>query len=142
MKKVINRSFLYWLPMPVIGMLNGMFRGFVLSSFLSDSRAHQVSSVLLIGLIALYVNLIFQKIRIRNLSEAWLTGVIWSVLTIAFEFGLGYFILHTSMRSMIEQYNVAAGNFWPFIVISLLVMPVLFWKYRNRYDMEGPGEHG
>jgi hypothetical protein len=128
MKAIFKKSILWWLPLPAIGMLNGMFRGFLLNRIFPDFVAHQFSSLLMIVWILLYIEAVYGKLNYQKSSDAWLTGLTWVVLTVAFEFILGYFILGSSVQSMLAEYNLLEGRFWVLVLVSILVSPILYFK--------------
>ena len=71
MKTILKKSFLWWLPLPVIGMLNGMFRGVLLNKIFPDYVAHQFSSLLMVVWILLYIEAVYGKLNYQQSSHAW-----------------------------------------------------------------------
>jgi hypothetical protein len=128
----MKTKLLYWLPMPVIATLNGIFRGWILIPLLSPIHARQVSSILLILILALYTRIIYAKLRIHFVADALFTGLIWVLLTIAFEFLLGYIILKHSIDVMLMEYNLIAGNLWSLVLVSLFFLPYLYFRYEAK----------
>jgi hypothetical protein len=127
MASIFKKSILYWIPLPFIGVLNGIFRGIVLSNVTPETSARQISSILMIGWIALYTKLIFHKLELKRSAEPWILGITWIVLTMVFEFLVGI-ITNTSIHTMMADYNVFEGRLWGFVLMSLLVIPVLYFK--------------
>jgi hypothetical protein len=123
--------FVYWLPMPVIGVLNGIFRGLVIIQFMSEFHAKQVSSVLLIALLFFYTKIVFGHLSIHTKSHAWLTGLTWMLLTIVFEFVLGYGVLKHSLASIFSEYNLAAGNLWTLVLLGIATLPFVHFMLRR-----------
>ena len=121
-----------WLPMPVLGTLNGLFRGLVLMQFMSEFRAKQLSSVTLIIILFVYTNLIFDRLDLKLSREALYTGLVWVLLTITFEFVLGYMILKQPFDMMLAEYNISQGNFWSLVIISIFFMPFILLKIKTK----------
>ena len=117
-----------WLPMPFIGVANGMFRQFFLLYYLSDFRAHQVSTLLLIVLLLVYIAIIHKKLSIKSSKDAWLTGTCWATLTILFELMMGRFVSHLTTGEMLAAYNLMSGNLWLLVPLTLLGMPFTFYR--------------
>ena len=59
-------------------------------------------------------------------SRGWLIalGVMWALLTIAFEFGFGR-AMGQSWATLLENYNLARGRIWPLVLVVLLLTPPL-----------------
>ena len=128
MKNSYARIALWWLPMPLIGIANGTLRIYLLNTIAPDLVAHQISAFLLILWIGLYVRLIFNKLFIRSSSDAWRTGIAWLLLTLFFEFGLGWLVSGLTFRQMIADYNILEGRLWPLVLMSILFLPVLYFN--------------
>jgi cell shape-determining protein MreD len=114
--------------MPFIGIINGIFRQTYIIKHVNDLRAHQISTVTLVALMAIYIYAIFKKVSISNYKQAWIVGLVWLLLTISFEFCLGFFISHLTLEQMLADYNVFDGRLWPFVLLSLLFLPVLYHR--------------
>lgn len=125
MKSFIVNKILLWFPLTVIAIMNGTFRTFILTRFFNDYVAHQLSSLLLIALIFFYTKVVYNRLSLRTSRDAWMTGMIWFVLTIVFEFSLGYFVSGLSFESMLEAYNLLEGNLWTLVLMSMAIIPWL-----------------
>lgn len=110
MQSYYLNKLLLWMPLAVIAILKGAFRAFILNPILDDFYSHQISSLLLILLIFLCTEFVYGRPAIKTSIDAWSTGIIWLVLTIVFEFALGYFVLGSSSVSMLAAYNLLEGN--------------------------------
>lgn len=139
MKTILKKTILWWLPLPVIGTLNGMLRGFLLNQIFPDLVARQFSSLLMIVWISLYIGVIYEKLNIEKSAHAWIAGVTWLFLTVAFEFTLG-FILGSSLASMLSDYNLLAGRFWLLVLIAVLDGPILYFKFGEHGPVTGTGK--
>jgi hypothetical protein len=136
MGTAIIRKVLFWIPLTFIGFLNGFFRGWVLTYFLSDFHARQISSLLMVIWVFLYTKFIFGKLEVRKVFDAWLTGIVWLLLTMTFEFGLGYFVLGLTMEVMVSDYNLLEGRFWSLVLMAILVIPALYFTVLREHDHE------
>jgi hypothetical protein len=128
MIRVIGRAFIFWLPLPFIGTLNGIFRGLVIQEFMSEAHAKQISSLLLVVLLAIYAYLAVPKLKLKEISEAWLVGLTWMFLTVLFEFGLGIFVSGISFNQLLSEYKLWEGRLWSLVIITILILPVLFYN--------------
>ncbi len=121
---------LMWFPMIMIAVINGLFREKVIRKFLSLNRAHQVSTVLLILLFGFYLYFVLNKFPNRSLTESILTGSMWCLLTLFFEFGMGLY-QKKSWKEMLSNYNIARGKIWPLVPFFLLVAPLLYYVFTS-----------
>ena len=83
------KYFLFWLPMIILAFANAGLREMILIKHFSESGAQQLSTLSLIILCAIYTWFILPALNIGSVGQAFLIGLIWVVLTIAFEFTLG-----------------------------------------------------
>lgn len=121
--------FLFWLPMIMLAFANAGLRETVIIKHFNETRAHQVSTLTLILLVSVYVWFIFPFLGIDSGAKAFLTGLIWVILTILFEFTLGR-ILKRSWASLFEQYDILSGRIWLLFILCLLFLP--YWIYTTR----------
>jgi hypothetical protein len=87
------RSIAIWLVFIIIESLNGTIRTLWLVASLGDLLAHQVSFVTGSLLILMIATIFVRWLKISNFSQAIGVGVLWMLLTVMFEIGLGRFVL-------------------------------------------------
>ena len=83
------KSFLVWLCFIPAAILNGGFRDVVLIKYLDTALATAISGILLCILILLITWLLLPRLVTLNNKESYITGIIWMILTILFEFTSG-----------------------------------------------------
>lgn len=93
-------------------------------------RAHQLSTLTLMLFCAIYIWLIFHRLKIENAGQALLIGFAWLLLTIGFEFALGR-STNKSWEYLFADYNILAGRIWPLFLVSLFLLPYLMYKLRH-----------
>lgn len=125
---LVLKAFLAWLVLMALAVLNGIFRQFVLLPNMGDLRAHQVSTVILCVVIFIYTWLVLRWWQLPARSSAWMVGIMWALLTVAFEFVLGGIILKKPMSTLLADYNLLAGRIWPLVLLSTLLAPALLWR--------------
>jgi len=111
------RALLVWVLLVVLAILNGTGREALLSPRLGATAGHLVSSVLLASLICPTAWLTIPGIAPGTARRAWAVGVLWVVLTIAFEFLAGHY---------------AFGHAWPKLRAKEMVD-------RGRVELPTPG---
>jgi hypothetical protein len=58
-------------------------------------------------------------------------GVLWLVLTVAFELGFGHFVFRRSWGSLGEDYNISKGGLLPFGLVVLALSPLIAGRLRR-----------
>ncbi len=127
---------LAWLPIPAIGILNGGLRVAVYQNTLGDTAAHQLSCLTGILLFACYTWLIARRWPFDSGRQALTVGLVWMALTVAFELGMGLFVLGQPLSVLVADYNILAGRFWPLVLLTIGFAPYLYYRFGSR-----GGEH-
>ncbi|HMY75638.1 MAG TPA: hypothetical protein PLQ88_27705, partial [Blastocatellia bacterium] len=80
----------------------------------------------------LLVALLFARwLRATQRRQLLAVGALWVLLTVAFEFGLGRFVLGYSWTRLLEDYNLARGGLMGLGLVFLLFAPLLAAKMRD-----------
>lgn len=124
------KHFLLWLPMIALAFANATLRELVLVNHFNPLQAHQLSTITLIALCAVYVCSVSGVLAFQDARQAWLTGLAWMLLTVAFEFTLGR-LMHKPWSVLFTDYHVLAGRIWPLFLVCLMILPYLCWKPRH-----------
>ncbi len=120
-------TLLSWLPLPFLGVGNGVFREAALKPRWGESVARPMSGVTLIILITLYA-LLLRRLRTVQSSDAIVIGLTWVGLTVAFEFIFGYFVAKNTLTQLLANYDVTTGNLWPVVVLWVGIAPYLLMR--------------
>jgi succinate dehydrogenase/fumarate reductase cytochrome b subunit len=117
---------LLWFPLIGIGIFNGVLREATYGKRMSELRAHQLSS--LIGTVLFYVafHLILRSFPTASTAHAALVGLIWLLMTAAFEFCFGRWVAKHSWRRLLRDYDLAAGRLWGLVLLSIFLAPLVF----------------
>ncbi len=126
---MILKYFFAWFGMMILAIINGGFRDFAYKSRIGDLPANQISTVILIVLLAGYFRFLTSIWPIKSASQAWGIGGIWLLMTEAFEFGMGRFIAGDSWNKLFHAYNVFAGQVWIFIPLWVLIGPYVYFRF-------------
>lgn len=124
------RYFLLWLPMIALALANAAIRQLIFIKYFTELRAHQLSTITLMLFCSVYVWLIFSFLNIQKSGQAFRIGLMWMILTIAFEFSLGRLTNHL-WTEMLQQYNLLTGHIWPLFLLWLLFLPLLFYVVKK-----------
>lgn len=129
---MLFRAFLFWLVLLVLAVLNGTVRQAVLLPRLGDGTAHVVSTLLLGAIIFALAFFSANYLRLQTTGDAWLVGLLWVGLTVAFEFGAGHYLFGSPWGKLLADYNLAAGRIWVLVLLADLVAPVAAYWLRVR----------
>jgi hypothetical protein len=112
--------------MAVVAVLNGVFRETALIPRTGEYEGHVASTALLVAAILAISYMYFTSTEADyTRRELLLIGVTWTVLTVGFEFLVGY-AEQTPVEETLGQYDVFAGQVWIAVPLTLLTAPLLF----------------
>jgi len=124
-----------WLPMPVLALANAGLREMALQPALGPAIAQPLSGVTLSALLTFYAAIV-----IRNIIgpaprwTAWLLGLLWAGLTLAFEYAMIAASQERPLQALAQTLSpsaVAGGNLFAVVALVLFVTPALFTPRRR-----------
>jgi hypothetical protein len=116
--------------MIALAFANAAIRQLIFIKYFTELRAHQFSTITLMSFCSVYVWLIFSFLNIQKSGQAFRIGLMWMILTIAFEFSLGRLTNH-SWTELLQQYNFFSGHIWPLFLLWLLFLPLSFYYVKK-----------
>jgi hypothetical protein len=125
---MILKYVIAWLAMPIIGIVNGTIRELAYKNALGELRAHQVSVATGIVLFGLYVWILSLRWKIGSAAQAIAIGLIWLVLTVAFEFVFGHYVMRQPWSRLLHDYNILEGRVWLLVLLWITIAPYVFYK--------------
>ncbi len=132
------RSIAIWLVFIIIESLNGTIRTLWLVASLGDLLAHQVSFVTGSLLILMIATIFVRWLKISNFSQAIGVGVLWMLLTVMFEIGLGRFVLGYSWAQIAADYDLSQGRLMSVGLVLLVLAPLIATKIRDALSDRSP----
>jgi hypothetical protein len=125
---VIGYYTLFWLVLVMVAILNGAVREFTYGRILSELHAHQLSTLTAILLCGVAVWIFARSFPVASIDSAFAIGLIWLLLTVAFEFCFGRFVARLSWTKLLADYNLLAGRVWPVFLVWIFILPSLvYW---------------
>jgi len=116
---MLLRALAVWAVLVVVESIHGLLRRLILEPWIGDFAARQVSvftgSLLIVVVAILFIDWIAPRSR-RKLT---LIGMMWVLLTLAFEVGAGRFLLHYSWQRILSDFNLLEGGL---LGLGLVVM--------------------
>ena len=119
---------LAWFPMVAIAIANGALRESWYGQHLSELTAHQISTLTAVGLFGVYIWFVVRLWPPTSAPQAIAVGLLWILMTIAFEFLFGHFVAGHSWERLLQDYNLLAGRVWPLVLVWVAVAPYLFLR--------------
>ncbi len=124
------KMLIVWLLFMVGAITNGALRVKAIIPFTGESVGHIISTVMLCVIIVAITWATIAWIGPNTARQAIMIGALWLILTLAFEFGVGYFIGHHSWSEMLADYNVLKGRVW--VVVPIITFLAPWWMARLR----------
>ena len=127
--KIIRRSLFVWLLIVPLAILNGGLRNHVIEPMIG--RYAQPISGIILCILIFCVCLIFIP-RLGNGSQITyvILGILWVVITIAFEFLMG-FIEGFTLDELLSAYDITTGNLWLIVLFFTGFSPWLSAKMKK-----------
>jgi hypothetical protein len=125
---MVVRYLLFWFLLALVAIANGILRQGTYGKIVSELTAHQISTltgIIFTGALVFWLNRVWP---IESAKQAWLIGLAWLVLTIAFEFGFGHFVAGHPWTRLFADYDLLSGRVWAVFLFWMLVMPYFFFR--------------
>ena len=124
------KMLLVWLLFMVGAIANGAVRVKAIIPVTGEGVGHIISTAMLCAIILAITWATIAWIGPGTTEQAIKIGAAWLLLTLAFEFGVGYFISHHTWTEMLADYNVLQGRVWVNVPIITFLAP--WWMARVR----------
>jgi hypothetical protein len=125
------KAMLIWLLFMIGAIANGALRVKAIIPITDEAVGHIISTVLLCTIILSITWWTIPWLAPTTTQDALSIGAAWLLLTLAFEFGVGYFIGHHTWAEMLADYNVLKGRVWVVVPIITFLAPRLVAKWRG-----------
>jgi hypothetical protein len=127
----MSRYVLAWFPMLVIAVVNGALRQLTFAKVMSEPHAHQLSTLIGSVCIGIFIWFVVRTWPPSSSKQALLIGLVWVLLTIAFESFMGLALQHRSLPQVLHEYNLLEGRVWALFLIWLASAPWVFFRLRH-----------
>lgn len=131
MKNILGKALLVWLGIIFVETIHGVLRAIVLVPIVGDLRARQLGVPIGSLLILIVSILTITWLGTGKNTQLLCIGVLWVVLTLVFEFVLGYFILGLAIDRLASDYDMSRGGYMLFGLVFLLFSPLIAAKLRR-----------
>jgi len=124
-----------WLLILVLAIVNGGLREVVLLKVLPRTTAFTASGLLLIACVLIVALLSIKWLGQLGFAQYAGVGLLWLVLTLAFEFGFGLLVRGESVASVLDAYRFRDGNIWPVVLVVVAAAPAFAAYVRGLADL-------
>jgi hypothetical protein len=135
---LLLRAFAVWLVIIAVETVHGILRTMLLVPLVGDLPARQigvlVGSFLIFAVACLCIRWIAATTKLRLLG----VGVLWTVLTVLFEIGLGRLVLDLPWDRITEDYDLTRGGFLVLGLLFMAVSPLLAARIRGQRGCSVP----
>ena len=125
------KYFLAWFPMILIAIVNGTIRETWYGQYLSELRAHQLSTASGALLFGVYIWGLLRIWKPASANQALTIGFVWLGFTVAFEILFFHYVVGHPWSEIVSDYNIFAGRVWVLLLIWITVAPYVFYLKRQ-----------
>jgi hypothetical protein len=115
-----------WFVFLAIAFGNGAAREVFLRPRLGEPKAHVIGTLIAVTLMILVIYAFVQRVHgSSSMTELILIGVLWLVMTVAFEFGFFHYVMGMPWEVLLADYNVLQGRIWVLVLVTVLLGPII-----------------
>ncbi len=126
----MRRTLAIWLLIILAESVHGLVRQVTLVHLVGDFAARQVSVFTGSALIFLIAWFSIRWINPPDLKASFVIGLVWVLLTVVFEVGLGMMVFGYTSGRILEDYNVSNGGMMVFGLVLMFLSPVIAARFR------------
>jgi hypothetical protein len=134
---VALKALVLWFLILVLAIVNGGLREAVLLSVLPRSTAFITSGILLIACVLIVALLFIKWLGRLGFAQYAGVGLLWLLLTLAFEFAFGLLVRGESLAVLLEAYRFREGNIWPIVLVVVAAAPAFAAYVRGSQALGG-----
>ena len=134
----LARGLAVWLAIILAESVHGTLRQIFLAPAVGDFTARRIAFFTGMLLIFAVAYLLVRWIAAPSTPALFAVGGMWAVLTLLFEFGIGYFAFGYSRERILEDYDVSRGGLVGFGIVYMVFMPYLAARARGLRPKSNP----
>jgi hypothetical protein len=122
---LLVRAIAVWLLLMAVEVVHGIARSLLLAPLVGDFRARQIAVATGSLLILLMTTATIRWMRADTTRRLLAIGMLWVVLTLAFEVGVGRFVAGYSWDRIASDYDLVKGGLLPLGLAVMALSPLL-----------------
>lgn len=119
-----------WLAMLLASVANGAIRDYSYGRYMAELSAHQLSTGTGIVLLGMIIRGFMRAYPAASGRQAIAIGLIWTGLTVAFEFVFFHYVGGHPWRVLLANYNIVEGRVWVLLLAWIAIAPYVFFRMR------------
>lgn len=123
--RLVGRSLTIWLVLIAAEIGHGVVRAVALVPAVGEFRASQIGVFSGSAIILLIAWLFIRWIGATRQSELFIVGLVWLVLTVAFELLFGRLVFGIPWQRIAADYNLWQGGLMPIGLLILFFSPMI-----------------
>jgi hypothetical protein len=127
----ISRAFLIWLLLMAVETVHGTLRNLLLAPVIGDALARRFGVATGAVLIFLISFATIRWLGVKRTVALLGVGLLWVVLTVAFEVILGRWMLHLDWPRIVSDYDFRHGGLMPLGLVCMLFTPLATARIRK-----------
>lgn len=128
--KLLMKISMVWLLLMVSAIGNGLLRDKILVPAIGAEMALPASGITL-SLLILLLSWFLVPLIVNSKAQALVTGALWVVLTLSFEYLFGYYVLEKTLAEIHQVFALAQGNLFVLALFTCAVAPWLVARIRG-----------
>ncbi len=117
----------------VIAFGLGAVREGLLRPRIGEAKAHVIGTLIAVAFMILVIYAFIQRVHGScSMTDLILIGVIWLVMTVAFEFGFFHYVMSKPWETLLADYNVLRGRIWVLVLATVLLGPIIVGTLMKR----------
>lgn len=125
-KKAYLLALAVWSLFLVTAVTLGAVREGLIAPAFGEQAAHVIGTLLFIAAMLLIMWVFVSRIKgTVGRLDLWFIGIMWTVMTVCFEFGFFHFVAGVPWEELLADYNLFAGRLWLLVLLTTLCGPVL-----------------
>ncbi len=111
--------------MVALAIINAGIREKILNGWIGGKASLVLSGITLSFFIFGLVWLMIPFLNLRTPTPYLLVGLFWALLTLAFEFGFGHFVMKKPFAEIAQVFNIFKGNLMLLVILVTALSPYL-----------------
>ena len=122
-----------WFVFLLIAFGVGAVREGVMRPRMGEPKAHVLGTLIAVSLMMLVIYAFIRRVHGScSMTDLILIGVLWLIMTVAFEFGFFHFVMGRSWEALLTDYNVRRGRIWVLVLATVLLGPIIVGTLMKR----------
>lgn len=120
-----------WLVVMAVEFVHGTVRWIFLRPRVGNFRSSQIGVFTGSVLLLLIVYVCEPWMALQGFADCLRVGLLWVVLTLAFEWNFGRYVLGRTWESIAAEYNLSHGGLMPVGLAIFAMKPWIAWRLRQ-----------